>query len=225
MAEIIEENKITEEDIKEHLNNLVNALYALSPTRNYVLQLLELLPRDYPKMVDAYPELFKDEEVRNRLKDVFGIRISENVEVGSELANKLWAISEYVQNQFFDSYNWGERQKKLSECLGRDLDDLPNIVDELWEQRIQMAIAEPMYGASCEKIFRTMVNKGKEDRYFSTDLSTVMEGTGLDRSTALRIKSFLTKDIKILDPGYEEVFRFESDLSKREAVLKKCFEE
>ena len=86
-------DEITEEDIKEHLNNLVNALYALSPTRNYVLQLLALLPRDYPKMVDAYPELFKDEEVRNRLKDVLGIRIGENVEVGSDLAESFHAIS------------------------------------------------------------------------------------------------------------------------------------
>ena len=216
--------EITEEEIKEHLNNLVNALYALSPTRNYVLQFLELLPRDYPKMVDAYPELFKAEEVRNRLKDVFGIKISENVEVGYDLAKKLREISENVRSQFFELYTREGRQKKLSEYLGRNLDDLSNVLDELWEQRIQMAIAEPMYGEDCEKIMRTMVKKGDENRYFSTNLSTVMEETGIDRSTLLRIKNFLTGDIRILESS-EEVFRFQSELSGRKAVLKKYFEE
>ncbi len=215
--------EITEEDIKEHLNNLVNALYALSPTRNYVLQLLELLPKDYPKMVDAYPELFKDEEVRNRLKDVFGIRISENVEVGSGLAESLHAISKNVLSQFFGSYKWAEYQKKLSEYLGRDLDDLPNAVDELWEQRIQMAISEPMYGTDCEKILRTMVKKG-EGSQFSLNISTVMEETGLDRSTLLKIKSFLTKDIGILDSS-EEVFRFVYQLSNASVILKRVLGE
>lgn len=216
-------DEITEEDIKEHLNNLVNALYALSPTRNYVLQLLELLPRDYPKMVDAYPELFKDEEVRDRLKEILGIRISENVEVGSGLAENINAISKNVLSQFFASYKWEETQKKLSEYLGRDLDDLPNVIDELWEQRVQMAISEPMYGANCEKILKMMVKK-LEDKEYVIDISTVMEETKLDRSTVLRIKTFLTKEIRILE-DLEEKFRFESELSKREAVLKKYFGE
>jgi hypothetical protein len=215
--------EITEEDIKEHLNNLINALYALSPTRNYVLQLLELLPRDYPKMVDAYPELFKDEKIRNRLKDVLGIKISENVEVGYDLAKKLREISENVRSQFFELYSWEGRQKKLSEYLGRDLDDLPNVIDELWEQRIQMAISEPTYGTDCEKILRTMVNKG-EGSQFSLNISTVIEETGLDRSTLLRIKSFLTKDIGILD-GSEEVFRFVYQLSNAGAFIKRVLGE
>ena len=215
--------KITEEDIKEHLNNLVNALYALSPTRNYVLQLLELLPRDYPKMVDAYPELFKDEEVRDRLKEIFGIRISENVEVGNGLANSLSVISEYVRDQFFGSYNWTEFQKKLSEYLGRDLDDLPNVVDELWELKIQMAISEPTYGQDCENILRTMLNKGEGSR-FSLDIANLMEETRLDRSKLLRIKRFLTDDIGLLD-SYEEVFRVVSQLSDKSAFLKRILGE
>ncbi|HUV02325.1 MAG TPA: hypothetical protein VMW67_02585 [Desulfobacteria bacterium] len=216
--------EITEEEIKEHLDNLVNALYALSPTRNYVLQLLELLPKDYPKMVDAYPRLFKDEEVRKRLRDVLGIRMAEDVEVGSDLAYKLQTISENVRTQFFGSYNWEEQQKKLSEYLGRDLGNLPNVIDELWELRIQIAVSEPLYGANCEKIMRTMVKKGEKNQYFSMDLATVMDETGIDRSTLLRVKSFLTKDIGILDDR-SEVFRFHSELSEREAVLKKYFEE
>ena len=215
--------EITEADIKEHLNNLVNALYALSPTRNYVLQLLELLPRDYPKMVDAYPELFKDEEVRDRLKDILGIKISENVEVGYDLAKSINAISENVRNQFFGDYNWTEYQKRLSEYLDRDLDDLPNVIDELWEMRIQMAISEPTYGDDCKKILGILVNKG-EGKQLSLNLDILNEETGLDHSTLLRRKSFLTEDIGILD-GSKEVFRLKADLSKREAVLKKYFGE
>jgi hypothetical protein len=214
--------EITEEDIKEHLNNIVNAIYALLPTRNYVLQLLKLLPRDYVKMVDAYPELFKDKEVRDRLKDVFGIKIGENVERGGGLSHSLYDISERILSDLF-TYGWEEEQKKLSEYLGRDLEDLPDAKDELWEQRIQMALSEPTYGKNCEKILRTMVETG-EGRQFSINISTLMKETGLDRVTLLRIKNFLTTEIGILIDK-EEVFIFNSNLSDRDVLLKKYFGE
>ena len=86
-----------------------------------------------------------------------------------------------------------------------------------------MAISEPMYGANCEKILKMMVKK-LEDKEYVIDISTVMEETKLDRSTVLRIKTFLTKEIRILE-DLKEKFRFESELSKREAVLKKYFGE
>lgn len=212
--------EITEEDMKEHLNNLINAIYALSPTRNYVLQFLELLPRDYPKMMDAYPNLFKDEEIRDRLKDVFGITISEDVEVGHGLGRKLNNISNNIRSTFFDTYDWEEFQKNLSGYLGRDL---PNIIDELWEQRVMMAMSEPTYGKDCANILKTMKKKGEGDQ-LSTDISIVMEETGLDRSTLLRIKAFLTKDIGILDHASES-FILARDLSKRETLVEKYFGE
>ncbi|VUT26332.1 MAG: hypothetical protein MASP_01448 [Candidatus Methanolliviera sp. GoM_asphalt] len=157
--------EITEEDIKGHLNNIVNAIYALLPTRNYVLQLLELLPRDFVKMIDAYPELFKDKEVRDRLKDVFGINIGEKVEIGNGLASSFYDISTKIRNDLF-TYRWKENQKKLGEYLERDLEDLPDATDELWEQRIQMALSEPTYGTDCRKILRTMVKGGGGETIF-----------------------------------------------------------
>lgn len=210
--------EITEDDMKEHLNNLLNAIYALSPTRNYVLQFLELLPRDYPKMMDAYPNLFKDEEIRDRLKDVFGITISEDVEVGRGLGSKLNDISKNIRSTFFDTYDWEEFQKNLSEYLGRDL---PNSIDELWAQRMMMAISEPMYGEDCANILKAMKKEG-DGGQLSTDISVVMEETGLDRSTLLKIKTFLTKDVGILD-NVSESFRLARDLSKRETVIEKYF--
>ena len=212
--------EITEEDMKEHLNNLINAIYALSPTRNYVLQFLELLPRDYPKMMDAYPNLFKDEEIRDRLKDVFGITISEDVEVGHGLGRKLNDTSNSIRSTFFDTYDWEEFQKNLSGYLGRDL---PNIIDELWEQRVMMAMSEPTYGKDCANILKTMKKNGEGDQ-LSTDISVVMEETGLDRSTLLRIKAFLTKDIGILD-HVGESFILARDLSKRGTLIEKYFGE
>jgi hypothetical protein len=212
--------EITEEDMKEHLNNLINAIYALSPTRNYVLQFLELLPRDYPKTMDAYPNLFRDEEVRDRLKDVFGIAISEDVEIGYGLGRKLNDLSDNIRNTFFDTHDWEEFQKNLSEYLGRDL---PNVIDELWDQRIMMAMAEPTYGKDCANILKAMKKEGAGDR-LSTDISVVMEETGLDRSTLLRIKSFLTNDVKILDRASES-FILAHDLSKRETLIEEYFGE
>ncbi|KAA0002623.1 MAG: hypothetical protein FE044_02670, partial [Thermoplasmata archaeon] len=97
--------EINEEVFKEHLNNLINALYALSPTRNYVLQFLEMLPRDYVKIVEAYPQLFKDEETRQKLKDILGVKISENVEIGyGSIGKALSEISKTIREKFFDRY-------------------------------------------------------------------------------------------------------------------------
>lgn len=117
----------------------------------------------------------------------------------------------------------GRDSKKLSEYLGRDLDELPNITDELWEQKIQMAILEPTYGASCEKIFRTMLKKG-ERNVLSLNIGTLTEETGLDSSTLLRIKSFLTKDIGLLSESEEE-FSFVYGLSNVSVLLKRILGE
>ena len=198
--------EINEEVFKEHLNNLINALYALSPTRNYVLQFLEMLPRDYVKIVEAYPQLFKDEETRQKLKDILGVKISENVEIGyGSIGKALSEISKTIREKFFDRYYWKEFQPKLEKYLNRKL---PNVIEELWEQKIQMAISEPTYGDDIKKILFTMVKEGEGD-YLKVDLSKMSEITGIEKKELLFIKNFLVKEIGILSPT-EEIFEISS---------------
>jgi hypothetical protein len=208
--------EITEKEIKEHLNNLINALYALSPSRNYVLQLLNLLPNEYPKMVEAYPHLFKDQETRNRLKELLNIKCGEDITVEIGIGKTLKELSDRVLSEFFRSYRWDENQKKLSKYLGREM---PNVIWEIWEQQIEMAILEPDYGTDCKKIFALMLDKGKGDQR-AMPLPDVIKDTGIDESRLLRIKTFLAKDIKILEEREGE-FMLRSELGKRTDLIQK----
>lgn len=209
---------VTEKELKEHLNNLIDAIYALSPTRNYVLQLLELLPRDYPKLAEAYPELFKDEKTRQKLKDIFGLRIGENVEVGSGLGSSLKAISNNIRSNIFSSYNWKELQPKLKEYLNREL---PNVIAELCEHKLKIAVAEPTYGEDIKKVLTTMVKEG-DKRDLSIELSKMIEKTGIDRSRLLSIKNFLTSELGIL-ASREGIFELGYEFKEFKEVLGKFF--
>ena len=45
------------ENVQEHMENLLNALVALSPSRNVIVQFMAMTPMDLPTMMDVYPEL------------------------------------------------------------------------------------------------------------------------------------------------------------------------
>lgn len=211
---------VTEEELKKHLNNIVDAFYALSPTRNYVLQLLEILPEDYVTLVDAYPELFKDEETRQRLKDILGIAIGEKVEPGSGLGYKCKFISDRIRSDFFGSYGWEELRTKLGEYLGREL---PNVNEELWEHKIRIAMSEPTYGDDVKKVLTSMVKEG-EGGQLQINLSQMTEKTALDRSRLLEIKRFLAQKLSILETA-EEIFSLDRRLSEYKDLLSKYFGE
>ena len=86
-----------------------------------------------------------------------------------------------------------------------------------------MAMSEPTYGKDCANILKTMKKEGEGDQ-LSTDISVVMEETGLDRSTLLRIKAFLTNDVGILD-HVGKSFILARDLSERGTLIEKYFGE
>lgn len=211
---------VTEEELKKHLNNIVDAFYALSPTRNYVLQLLELLPEDYATMVRACPELFENEETRKILKDILGMRIGEQVQVSGGLADTCKRISQNVSSNFFGSYNWEELQTKLSDYLGRDL---PNVNKELCNHKIRMAISEPTLGNDIKKVLTAMVKDGEGDN-LAVELSRMMEKTSLDRTMLLDIKRFLTQKLGILQEQ-EELFALDHAFSKYKDLFSDHFGE
>jgi len=209
---------VTEKELKEHLNNLINAIYAFSPTRNYVLQLLELLPKDYVTMAEAYPELFKDEKSRQMLKDILGIKIGEKVELGYGLGYILDTISYFIKNNVFGRYNWKDLQPKLTKFLNREL---PDVRAELFEHKIKIAIAEPTYGEDIKKVLTIMTREGKGED-LCVGLSEMMEKIGIDRNRLLVIKKFLTTELEILESG-EEVLRLRSEFKEFKDVLSKFF--
>jgi hypothetical protein len=71
------------EDFSRQLSNFVNALIALAPSRNYIVQFLYLIKKNgsmaYRILEEAYPELMKDEYMREAIAKAFGVVFKENV--------------------------------------------------------------------------------------------------------------------------------------------------
>lgn len=198
--------EVSEEDIKKDLNNIIDALCHLSPTRNYFLQLLDLLPRDYPRLREAYPQIFDSEDMRRDLKDKFGIKIGEEVEKGYGIASKLYGISEDAVDFFGDLSE--EDKSKLMTFLGRE--EIPDLKREKWEHRIKMALQEPTIGQKCKLVMQTMFRTGEGDEY-SVKVERMEDRTGIPREELLRIKNFLASELKLLTPK-EGQFKFRYSL-------------
>jgi len=104
-SEISEESEysaVSEEEFKEHLAQLFEAMVALSPTRNYVSQMIKLLPEERRQMRHAYPDLFERMETQEFLTDTFGLKISEE-EVSTSNRRPAGEI-ETVINQIMDFF-------------------------------------------------------------------------------------------------------------------------
>ncbi len=76
-TEDVEYVPLSEKEFKENLEQLFEAMNALAPTRNYVSQMIQLLPQERRQMRHAYPDLFEQMETQEFLNDNFGLKINE----------------------------------------------------------------------------------------------------------------------------------------------------
>ena len=96
------------DEFKKQLSNFVKALIALAPSRNYVTQFLYIIKLngsiDYRILEDAYPEIVKNEYVRECFAKAFGILFKDKVSL-----ENIW--------------RYHENQRHLHQ---KDLNSIPN---------------------------------------------------------------------------------------------------
>lgn len=135
---------LTHSELKKHLNNIINALIALCPTRNYISQFLMVLPEEYATMYDSFPEFLSDPQFRSQLQTILGLTIGPKIQYSSNsFAEKLVNIIEFTFKTFENQawlQEWNEFLKEV-----RD-DKVPNVVEEWVSVKIQLAIKDPIYG-------------------------------------------------------------------------------
>jgi hypothetical protein len=86
-------------DVKEHLQNLINALTNLSPSRNLISQFILMLPKDLSVIECSYPEITSSTEAKALMARSFGIEFGESV----KRIDNSFSVAFYVQNhKLFD---------------------------------------------------------------------------------------------------------------------------
>lgn len=188
----VEYSPVSEEEFKEHLSQLFEALNALAPTRNYVSQMVHLLPKERRQMRHAYPELFEQMETQQFLNEEFGLEISEE-EVSTGYGTPAQDLEELVDDvmEFFDDE---DRRQGLEAYLG---EEIPSPRKEWLDHRIKMAVSEPNYGDDIRTVFNTMLKYGDQQNGYRLGVNRVEELTDVDHGRLLEIKSFLVSELDI----------------------------
>lgn len=208
-----EYSAITEDEFKEHLSQLFEALVALSPTRNYVSQMVTLLPEERRQMRHAYPDLFEQMESQEFLTDTFGLQISEE-EVSTRNRRPAGEIESLINDvmNFFDD---DERRREFEEYLNQEI---PNPRREWFDHKVKMAVSEPNYGEDIQTVFDTMLKYGDKDNGYRLDISRMDELTDVEHGRLLEIKRFLVSELGLFRDRNEQ-FEFESTVMDYPGII------
>jgi hypothetical protein len=152
-----------EKEIAKQLSNFVNALIALAPSRNYVTQLLYLIKInntiDYRILEDAYPDVVKDEYVRESFAKAFGVSFKDKVSLEPGKYGEF--LIDFVGRtlQLFED---AEFRSKVSSLLKDEYPQgIPNLAQEWLEVRLKGLSSEPTYGKLALKVLREIVRVGR----------------------------------------------------------------
>jgi hypothetical protein len=175
-----------EVEVRKQLLNFVNALIALAPSRNYVTQFLYLVKIngsiDYRILEEAYPDIVKDEYVRDSFAKAFGISFKDKVYLESgKFGDFLVGFIDRVLQLFEDP----EFRSKINSLLKEEYPQgVPNLAQEWLEVRLKGLSSEPTYGKIAIKVLREMVRvqraKMEElEKSLSMSRGEVIEATNL----------------------------------------------
>lgn len=203
---------VSEEEFKEHLENLLEAMNALSPTRNYVSQMLYLLPKEYSQMTNAYPEIFEQMQTQQFLTDTMQLKVEEEVSTDRRgPADELTALIDDI----FEFFNDEERRRAFEEYLGREI---PNPRKEWLDHQVKMAVSEPNYGEDVREVLQKMINLGDRKNNHRLDLDRVAEHSDVPQDELIDIRQFLSEDLEILQ-DVQGQFEFYSEIMEHPETI------
>ncbi len=220
MAEKVE--KISTEEFKKHLENLINCLINIAPSRNRVTQMLFLLPKYEEELKEVY-EFFSDENFLEKLK-LLGIDMGEKVDVkgrdniitfnkNDKFFKKLGYLIRIVFSMFED--------KDTREILKKLIDkDVPDLHREWFEQKLEMVFSEPTLGDYAKKFLKTMRELGsKYSQWWTTDYPNIVKKLG---RISDKVRDYL-KEYNIIEyrEHYNDVYLTEESHKYKEILEEK----
>jgi hypothetical protein len=158
-------------ELLKHLANLVNALIALAPSRNYITQFLYLIKINegekrfgevegisFRILENAYPEIVKDDQTREKISKVFGVNFKEKVTLadkgfGDDLTNFLSIVLTFFAND--------ELRRELSSLLKDEFPQgVPDLLEEWVSVRLKGLSSEPTLGGIAVRALKELVKRG-----------------------------------------------------------------
>jgi hypothetical protein len=175
------------EDFSKQLSNFVNALIALAPSRNYIIQFLYLIKIngsiDYRILEEAYPELIKDDYTRESLAKAFGVVFSDKVSLDSR--GYGFALIEFV-DKVLTLFEDSEFRSRTSALLKDEYPKgITNLVEEWVDVRLKGLLSEPTYGKLSIRVLKEIVKVGRVKR------EEVEKALGIGGSTLIECLNLL----------------------------------
>lgn len=204
-----------EKEFVKQLSNFVKALIAIAPSRNYVPQFLFLIRinegrLDYKVLEDAYPDILKDNYVREAFAKIFGISFSEKVSL--TVNGYGWHLTDFMM-KVFALFDDSEFRAKVSSLLKEDFPEgIPNLAREWIEVSLEGLSSEPTYGENSIKILKEIVKTGR------LKIEDLERKLGLDRGTIFQCLDLLGI-YNLIKKDYDGSYRASDLLSKYSDIL------
>jgi len=141
-------------NVRQEAQRFVNALHALCPSRNYFSQYLLMIPKEYPTIYDLFPEFLSDEEIRNDLKNAFGLEYAYQVNV---IGDKLAYHFRNFLVRFLDIMESGDVRNSLCRLLGVSNEALLNPRLEWIKSRLEGIKSERSIGPIVVEILKILL--------------------------------------------------------------------
>jgi len=203
-------------EFKNQLSNLIYALIAISPSRNYITQFLYLIKMngsiDYRVLEDAYPDIVKDEYVREAFAKIFGISFADKVSLNTN--GYGYFLTNFI-DEIFKLFEDAEFRAKVSSILKDEFPEgVPNMAREWLEVRIEGLQSEPNYGENSLKVLKEIVKIGR------LKIEDLEKRLGLSRGYLLQCLELLEL-YKLVEKDYDGSYRPSEQVKKYREVLER----
>jgi len=204
----------SEVDFKKQLAEFIKALIALSPSRNYIIQFLYLIrvngSIDYRILEESYPEIVKDENIRDYFAKIFGVMFTDKVSL--EPNGYGYYIAEVVSG-IINLFENSEFRSKVSNIVKEYFPEgIPNLAKEWVEVRVEGLRLEPSYGMNSIKILKEIVKTGR------MKIEEIEEKLKLTRGLVLNCLNLLEL-YKLVERDYDGSYKPSALVGKYHEVL------
>ncbi|MEM4447256.1 MAG: hypothetical protein QW328_07140 [Nitrososphaerota archaeon] len=202
------------EDFSKQLSNLVNALVAIAPSRNYITQFLYIVKMngsvDYRILEEAYPDVVKDEYTREAFAKAFGVSFTDKISLDPKQYG--WFLTDFI-DKVFQLFEDPEFRSKVGALLKDEYPQgIPNLAEEWLDVRLKGLSSEPTYGGTAVKVLKEIVRVGRAKTDELERALGVSRGTLIECLNLLDLYKLATKD-------YDGSYRPVEALRKYPAVL------
>lgn len=206
---------MSEINVNEELWKLINALMAITPSRNYIAQYIAMMPMDYPSTYDMFPEFLLTSDLRESLGRILGIAYGAEVNIISDSAQFAYNFRSFLE-RIFALFESSDIRQKISVLTGASDDAIPNPRKEWVEIRLKGIISIPNQGKQTMRTLR-LISESLEPAAGWRSFNDLVKLLQLNENEVRRIIDLLMYKYRLIirdDRGGKEGYRLADDVSR-----------